>query len=84
MKKVLLLISFVSLINNLNLFAQNFEWAYRWNSVNGFTDTDVDVDNNGNIYIISYGGTTINFNMTTNNVNSVFGPTFGCAAVTKR
>lgn len=83
MKKVLLLISFVFLINNLNLFAQNFEWAYRWNSVNGFTDTDVDVDNNGNIYIISYGGTTINFNMTTNNVNSVFGPTFGCAAVTK-
>ena len=81
MKKQLLL--FFLVFTTVNFYAQNFEWAYRWNSVNGFTDTDVDVDNNGNVYIVSYGGTTINFNMTTNNINSVFGPTFGCAAVTK-
>jgi len=81
MKKLLLLIFLVSVCTHIK--AQNFEWAYRWNSVNGFTDTDVDVDNNGNVYIVSYGGTTVNFNMTTNNINSVYGPTFGCAAVTK-
>jgi hypothetical protein len=85
MKKVLLLINFVFFISNLNLFAQNYEWAYRWvdGTTQGAAGTGVDVDASGNSYIISYGGLTTNFNMSTNNVNSVYGPSFGCAAVTK-
>lgn len=83
MKKQILLFFLVSM--TVTFYAQNFEWAYRWvdGTTQGAAGTGVDVDASGNSYIISYGGLTTNFNMSTNNINSVLGPSFGCAAVTK-
>jgi len=57
----------------------SFEWSKRW--VFETPGTDVDVDFSGNVYLISYGGVTTNFNP--NNWPSILGPTSGCAAVTK-
>ena len=59
--------------------AQSYEWAYRW--VNSTQGTDVSVDNQGNIYLISYGNTQTNFNPT--NSPGILGVTFGCASVSK-
>ena len=59
--------------------AQSYEWAYRW--VNSTQGTDVSVDNQGNIYLISFGNTQTNFNPT--NSPGILGVTFGCASVSK-
>jgi hypothetical protein len=67
------------LINLSSVYAQNYEWAYRW--VNSTQGTDVSVDNQGNIYLISYGNTQTNFNPT--NSPGILGVTFGCASVSK-
>ena len=77
MKSILLLI----LIFNFKvLYSQsiNFDWSRRW--INATQGTDVETDDNGNIYLISYGNSNTNFNL---NAGNILGPTFGCAAVTK-
>jgi gliding motility-associated-like protein len=56
----------------------SFEWSRRW--IYETQGTDVDVDSEGNVYLISYGNQTTNFNP---NPGNIPGPTFGCAAVTK-
>lgn len=56
-----------------------FDWSYKWTY--NTQGTDVDVDNLGNVYLISYGDQTTNFNPNTWPV--ILGPTSGCGAVTK-
>ena len=68
---------FLFFLNSVH--AQSYEWAYRW--VNSTQGTDVSVDNQGNIYLISYGNTQTNFNPT--NSPGILGVTFGCASVSK-
>lgn len=68
---------FLFFLNSVH--AQSYEWAYRW--VNSTQGTDVSVDNQGNVYLISYGNTQTNFNPT--NSPGILGVTFGCASVSK-
>lgn len=71
---------FVFVLSNAMLAQEpSFEWSRRW--VYATQGTDVDIDGNGNVYLISWGGETTNFNLS--NGPSILGPTFGCAAVTK-
>ena len=69
---------FIFICNGLFAQQPSFDWSGRW--VYATQGTDVDVDDNGNVYLISYGGQTTNFNI---NQESIFGPTMGCGAVTK-
>ena len=79
MKKLLLVIVLFDFCPKLFCQTLNFEWSRRW--ISQTTGTDVDIDNLGNVYLISYGNTTTNFNPT--NSSQIFGPTYQSAAVTK-
>ena len=79
MKKLLLVIFLFDFCPKLFCQTLNFEWSRSW--ISQTTGTDVDIDNLGNVYLISYGNTTTNFNPT--NSSQIFGPTYQSAAVTK-
>ena len=77
MKKITFIISlFLSITYMLD--AQDFEWAYIYGEA---SFSEVEVDQFNNIYVCSYGDTTIDFSL--DYAGLLYGPTNGCGAIMK-